>query len=113
MENASIVIKAADKGGATVIINRTDYHSEVTRQLNDTAVYAKLSEDPLPRLSGIVGGLINKALADGIIDQKTSLYLNNDSPPPLNFTFCRKYTRVWWPPLADQLWQAPTQSSKT
>ena len=40
--NADIVIKPADKGGATVILNRESYLREAYRQLNDTKYYVRL-----------------------------------------------------------------------
>lgn len=84
-EDDTIVIKAADKGGATVIMNQTDYHAEVMRQLHDTKVYALLTTDPLPRLSSLISNLIEEALANNIIDHKTSTFLNNEQPSTPQF----------------------------
>ncbi|XP_078093251.1 uncharacterized protein LOC144508913 [Mustelus asterias] len=44
--NCNIVIKPADKGGAIVILNRTDYCKEVYRQLNNEEHYRQLPADP-------------------------------------------------------------------
>ncbi|XP_072166479.1 uncharacterized protein [Diadema setosum] len=44
--NNEIIIKPADKGGAVVIQNFQDYHSEAVRQLSDNNYYEPLSEDP-------------------------------------------------------------------
>ncbi|XP_072357570.1 uncharacterized protein [Scyliorhinus torazame] len=44
--NRSIVIKPADKGGATIVLNRTDYCKEVYRQLNNQEHYRQLPADP-------------------------------------------------------------------
>ena len=40
-----IIIKRADKGGATVIMNKTDYHNEAMRQLNNTDNYIREPQD--------------------------------------------------------------------
>ena len=42
----SLVIKPADKGGAIVIMNRSDYVKEGLRQLSDEETCKKLSSDP-------------------------------------------------------------------
>jgi len=43
--NGDIIIKPADKGGATVVMNKTSYVREAQRQLSNCKYYAKL---PLP-----------------------------------------------------------------
>ena len=40
--NKSIVIKPADKGSATVVMNKTAYLAEAYRQLNNERYYRKL-----------------------------------------------------------------------
>lgn len=37
--NTDIIIKPADKGGAIVILNKTDYMNEANRQLNNAEHY--------------------------------------------------------------------------
>lgn len=44
--DTTIVVRPADKGGATVVQNRSDYDCEIMRQLNDVTFYRKLSSDP-------------------------------------------------------------------
>uniref|UniRef100_A0A8C4RLP3 Uncharacterized protein n=1 Tax=Erpetoichthys calabaricus TaxID=27687 RepID=A0A8C4RLP3_ERPCA len=44
--NTEIIIKPADKGGALVIMNTSDYIQEAQRQLSNTMHYHKLQEDP-------------------------------------------------------------------
>ena len=44
--NKNIIIKPADKGGATVILNRYDYIKEGKNQLNHQQNYQPLSSDP-------------------------------------------------------------------
>ena len=43
--NQHIVVKPADKGSAIVIMNRTDYITEATRQLSDNKFYTKIPMD--------------------------------------------------------------------
>ena len=45
--NVDIVIKPADKGGATIIQNRSDYVEEGLRQLSDQNHYRRLHIDPM------------------------------------------------------------------
>ncbi len=42
----SIIIKPADKGGATVIRNKSDHINECLRQLSDETFYERLHSDP-------------------------------------------------------------------
>ena len=44
--NKNVIIKAADKGGAIVILNRYDYIKEGKNQLNHQQNYQSLSLDP-------------------------------------------------------------------
>ena len=43
--NKDIIIKPADKGGATVILNTGDYITEAMRQLNNEEYYKRVEED--------------------------------------------------------------------
>ncbi|VDM05403.1 unnamed protein product [Schistocephalus solidus] len=42
----SIVIVSADKGGATVIMEKSDYINNATQVFNDKEAYKSLAEDP-------------------------------------------------------------------
>ena len=44
-KNRDIIIKPADKGGATVILNTTDYLQQAKRQLDNDVYYRKIKED--------------------------------------------------------------------
>ncbi|CAM5115567.1 unnamed protein product [Eretmochelys imbricata] len=44
--NSDIIIKKADKGGAVVIMNRSEYEQEAARQLSNTSFYKPLPYDP-------------------------------------------------------------------
>ena len=43
--NRDIITKPADKGGATVILNTTDYLQEAKRQLDNHTYYKRIEED--------------------------------------------------------------------
>ena len=42
----SIIILPADKGKATVVMDKEDYISQATRMLSEERTYEKLSKDP-------------------------------------------------------------------
>jgi len=44
--NPDIIIKEADKGGATVIMNKDFYKNKIDEMLSDTCYYEKLECDP-------------------------------------------------------------------
>ena len=48
--NESIMILPADKGRATVIMDKDDYDRKMVSMLNDADVYKKLTRDPCPGL---------------------------------------------------------------
>ena len=45
--NDEIVVRGADKGGATIVWGKTQYIDESLRQLNDTHYYVPLSSNPI------------------------------------------------------------------
>ena len=69
--NTNIVIKPADKGGSIVIMNTTDYITEVERQLKNPDHYEKLQEDPTLKYNTHINNLINQAWRLNIIDDTT------------------------------------------
>lgn len=79
--NTDIVIKSADKGSAVVIMNKSDYLSEVHRQLSNRLHYKPLIFDPTP-LSSIEITSYLKSLADNkIITPSLFRYLKPPNPP--------------------------------
>ncbi|CAJ0964212.1 unnamed protein product [Ranitomeya imitator] len=68
----SLIIKPADKGGATVIMDRSDYLEEVFRQLGDTTVYKKIPQNPLNQLINKIAPIIDFHYQAGTIDVKTT-----------------------------------------
>ena len=57
--NQDIVIKPADKGGAIVVLNTTDYINEGLRQLNNKTFYRKLGRNPIPKISADINSFLN------------------------------------------------------
>ncbi|CAJ0938687.1 unnamed protein product [Ranitomeya imitator] len=78
--NNSIIIMPADKGGAIVVMNRTQYMDEITRQLSDTNTYGTLQKDPVTTINTKIHSLINSYLEQHTIDKKTATYLINPHP---------------------------------
>ncbi|CAJ0931144.1 unnamed protein product [Ranitomeya imitator] len=97
--NTSITIKAADKGGAVVVMDSDKYKAEILRQLADTDVYCKLSGDPTLRFQKELQLMVNEALTDGLIDPKLSEYLITDCPVrPLIYVLPKIHKDYFNPP---------------
>ncbi|XP_078504507.1 uncharacterized protein LOC144763080 [Lissotriton helveticus] len=60
--DVTIVIKQADKGGATVIQDRCDYDLECRRQLSNTTHYRPLPVDPTKRLTTTIMSLMRQLM---------------------------------------------------
>lgn len=76
--NTNIVIKKADKGSATVIMDKASYLLEGYRQLNNTDNYLEISE-PIYHMTAIkIKDIVRKLLLLGLITDKQSKFL---SPP--------------------------------
>lgn len=63
-----IIIKEPDKGGAIVVINKMDYHNEVTQQLSDYSYYTPIWEDPTRHIQNLNIIVVNEAWTMGHID---------------------------------------------
>lgn len=63
-DNENIVIKCADKGGATVILNRKNYVFEAERQLNNVKYYKHLSKpiytENIPKIRNILENMLQE-----------------------------------------------------
>ena len=66
----SIVIKAADKGSAIVILNSTDYKKEAMRQLMDDKFYIKVHQDLMEKHSIAISNLLHQLHEKGEIPDK-------------------------------------------
>ncbi|CAJ0936573.1 unnamed protein product [Ranitomeya imitator] len=79
-EDKNIIIKPADKGGAIVVMDRTDYIKEAYRQLGDNTVYIKLSKDPTNDIRDDISSILKTYLDLGVIDSKTRDFLIKANP---------------------------------
>lgn len=80
-----IVIKAADKGSGTVIMDRDWYINECLRQLNDTKFYRQLDIDQTSDIQTRIQFYIKRLHKDNIIDDKTKRFLIQTDPKPGRF----------------------------
>ena len=75
--NKDIVIKPADKRGAIVILNRSDYISEGMRQLNDHNFYIQTDTDLSEKHHGEISAKLKSMNEDDEIDDSCSSFLSN------------------------------------
>ena len=73
-----IVITKADKGGAVVIQDVSDYISEANRQLNDNNFYVKCNRDLTVTHNKQVDELIESFRKSKLLDEKTAKMLKTD-----------------------------------
>ncbi|CAJ0948744.1 unnamed protein product [Ranitomeya imitator] len=78
--NKSITIKAADKGGALVVMDTVYYVGEIRSQLSDVEVYERLQVNPAQRFKLELDLIIEEALNSGLIDDKLAKYLKVEHP---------------------------------
>lgn len=74
-ENKSIVIKAADKGSATIILDKEAYIKEAHRQLGNTNYYRKLDKPIYPDNIAPINGILEEMESLKIINHKQLLFL--------------------------------------
>lgn len=70
-----IVIKSADKGGATVILDKEAYRKEALRQLQNKKYYLKLKEPIYTQNIPKIRAICNRMRIKGFIDSKQFKYL--------------------------------------
>ena len=73
--NADIVIKPADKGGATVVQNRSDYVAEGLRQLSDQNYYRPLDDNLTDEHNRMVMSNLDTMRHLGEITERAARYL--------------------------------------
>ena len=73
--NTNIVIKPADKGGATVIQNRADYVAEGLRQLGDQVFYKPLDSDLTTEHNMKIIAHLDNMLKRGEITERVARFL--------------------------------------
>uniref|UniRef100_A0AAR2JWK9 Uncharacterized protein n=1 Tax=Pygocentrus nattereri TaxID=42514 RepID=A0AAR2JWK9_PYGNA len=98
--NKCIVIKPADKGSITVIMDRNQYVKEANRQLNNPQYYQKLDKPIFPQTSEGIRKSLDSLLSAGYINKKQINYLMGDNPPrPRQFYLLPKIHKAkeTWP----------------
>ena len=80
-----IIIKPADKGSGTVVMDRTWYVGECNRQLNDAKFYRKQDGDITNQIIERVTTYVQRMLKDGYIDEQTKQYLIQTNVKPGRF----------------------------
>ena len=79
--NKNIIIKPADKGSATVIMNKKDYIDEANRQLSNTLHYKKLGQPVFPSITNRVNDILTSLHHKKSINKKQLEYLSVPSNP--------------------------------
>ena len=78
--NNNIVIKSADKGGATVIMNRADYVAEGLRQLSDQNFYQPTDDDLTAEHNQKVAAHLDNMIKRGEITERVTRFLVTKEP---------------------------------
>ena len=84
------VIKPADKGSGTVIMDKTWYIGECNRQLNYSTFYRRLNEDITVDIQKQLTIYVNRIYTDDLIDEKTKQYLIQPDVKPGSFCILPK-----------------------
>ncbi|XP_041420430.1 uncharacterized protein LOC121394203 [Xenopus laevis] len=94
-----IIIRQADKGGGIVILDKTYYVDEITKQLSDTDTYVRLKGDPTVKFKQKLDTLINTAVVAGWVDENTKRFLTTDFPKiPFLYTLPKIHKSLSAPP---------------
>lgn len=99
--NPDIVIKPADKGGATVIMSRSSYIREAHRQLDNGKYYRKLDRPIYPDNIVRINRIVDRMNSEGFIDDRQWEFLRAkaDTCRPRRFYLLPKIhkDRSKWP----------------
>ncbi|CAJ0966902.1 unnamed protein product [Ranitomeya imitator] len=97
--DSSLVIKPANKGGAIVIMDKSDYLKEIMRQLDNTTIYRKLDSNPTQSIRNRISAILREYTTLGVLDLKTCNYLTNDHPvTPVFYTLPKIHKNLEHPP---------------
>ncbi|CAJ0925965.1 unnamed protein product [Ranitomeya imitator] len=95
----SLIFKPADKGGATVVMDRADYLEEVFRQLGDTTVYRIIPHNPLNQIVQKIAPIVEFHFQAGTIDSKMRDFLIKRDPiTPIYYILPKIHKRLVKPP---------------
>ena len=73
--NTDIIIKPADKGGATVIMNTEDYVKEAKRQLDNEVYYKRVERDLTSEHERLISQCVDTLLDDGELEEEVAKLL--------------------------------------
>ena len=79
--NKNIIIKPADKGSCTVIMDKIDYINEGVRQLSNSNHYKKIEEPVYPNISPKINQILDDLYHNGFLDKKQIQYLKPPEAP--------------------------------
>ena len=99
-QNPEIVIKPADKGSATVVMDKANYIAEGYRQLLDTKYYQKLDEPIFPETANKINEIFDDLENQKFITSKQKLHLSApENPRPRQFYMLPKIHKPMhkWP----------------
>jgi len=91
LKTINTVIKAADKGGTIVVMDKCNYDTEVLRQLSNTSFYQNLKHDPTNEYLKELQILLEEGCLDGDISQKELKFLLNEFPLKAFYIFYLKF----------------------
>nr|VZI07978.1 unnamed protein product [Spirometra erinaceieuropaei] len=76
----TIVVVSADKGGATVITDKTDYVNKANQAFNDREAYTPIAEDPTKKQAASLKKKVNELTRKKLINPADSKFLTpNDT----------------------------------
>ena len=111
-DDPNIIIKLADKCGATVVLNTHDYHKKVLQILTDKNFCKQMTHNNIPTVRQEIQSLIDYPRIKGTIDDKTFTF---SSPKNFSGHHCSsdypKYTSL--NVLSDLLFQPMTLPQRT
>nr|VZI39056.1 unnamed protein product [Spirometra erinaceieuropaei] len=77
----SIVVVPADKGGATVIMDKVDYVRKANTVFNDREAYAPLAEDPTKKQAAAIKKNVDELARLELINPNDSRFMTLSDPP--------------------------------
>ena len=91
--NREIIIKPADKGGATVILNSVDYVKEAKCQLDNEIYYNKIENDLTSEHEQLINQCIDTLKNNGELEEEKQNFLNQRNRE-LQYSICSlRYTK--------------------
>lgn len=79
-KDESVILKKANKGGATVLMDKQQYMDEAIKQLADETVYKKLKNDPTNQFKKEIDSFLQEAYEEVIITSEEKLALTSKNP---------------------------------